>query len=47
MKIITERGMGKTIFVIVFLHSLITTGVVKHENIYTFSPTFNEQDQWR
>ena len=47
MKIIAARGMGKTIFLITFLHSLINRGMVKHENIYIFCPTFNEQDQWR
>ena len=47
MKIIAARGMGKTIFLITFLHSLINRGIVKHENIYIFCPTFNEQDQWR
>ena len=39
------RGMCKTIFLIAFLHSLINSGVLKHEDIYIFCPTFNEQDQ--
>ena len=47
MKIIAARDMGKTIFLITFLHSLINRGIVKHENIYIFCPTFNEQVQWR
>ena len=47
MKIIAAKGMGKTIFRIAFLHSLINKGIVKHENIYIFCPRFNEQDQWR
>ena len=47
MKIIAARGMGKTIFVIAFLHSLVNRGIVKHENIYIFCPIFNEQDPWR
>ena len=47
IKIIAARGMGKTIFLIAFLHSLINRGIVKHEDIYIFCPTFNEQDQWR
>ena len=47
MKIIAARGMGKSIFLIAFLHSLINRGIVKHENIFIFSSTFNEQDQWR
>ena len=47
MKIITARAMGKTIFLIAFLHSFVNRGIVKHENIYFFCPTFNEQDQWR
>ena len=29
--------MGKTIFLIEFLHSLINRGIVKHEDIYIFS----------
>ena len=47
MKIIAARGMGKSIFLIAFLLSLINRGIVKHENIFIFSSTFNEQDQWR
>ena len=47
MKIIGARGKGKTMFLIAFLHSLINRGIVKHEEIYIFCPTFNEQDQWR
>ena len=47
MKIIAARGMGKTIFLIAFLHSLVNRGIVKHKDIYIFCPTFNEQDQWR
>ena len=47
MKIIAARGMGKTIFLIAFLHSLVNSGIVKHKDIYIFCPTFNEQDQWR
>ena len=47
MKIIAARGMGKTEFVIAFLHSLVNRGIVKHENIYIFCPIFNEQDPWR
>ena len=35
--------MGKTTFLIAFLHSI----VVKHEDIYIFCPTFDDQDQWR
>ena len=46
-KIIAARGMGKTIFLIVFLHSLVISGIVKHKDIYVFGPTFNEQDRWR
>ena len=38
MKIIAARGMGKTIFLIEFLHSLINRGIVKHEKyFYLFS----------
>ena len=47
MKIIAARAMGKTIFLIAFLHSLVNRGIVKHKNIYIFRPTFNEQNQWR
>ena len=47
MKVIAARGMGKTILFIAFLHWLVNRGIVKHENIYIFCPTFNEQDQWR
>ena len=47
MKIIAARGMDKSIFLIAFLHSLINRGIVKHENIFIFSSTFNEQDQCR
>ena len=47
MKIIAARGMGKSIFLIAFLLSLINRWIVKHENIFIFSSTFNEQDQWR
>ena len=47
MKMIAARGMGKAIFLITFLHSLINIGIVKHEEIYIFCPTLNEQDQWR
>ena len=46
-KIIAARGTGKTIFLIAFLHSLVNREIVKHEDIYIFCPTFNEQDQWR
>ena len=45
MKIIAVRGMGKTIFLIAFLHSFINRGVVKDEDIYIFCPTFD--NQWR
>ena len=38
MRIIAARGMGKTIFLIEFLHSLINRGIVKHEKyFYLFS----------
>ena len=47
MKIITARAMGKTIFLIAFLHSFVNSGIVKHENIFIFCPTFNEQDHRR
>ena len=47
MKIIAARGMGKTIFLIAFLHSIINRGILNHEDIYIFWPKFNEQDQWR
>ena len=47
MKIIAARAMGKTIFLIAFLHSLVNRGIIKHKNIYIFRPTFNEQNQWR
>ena len=42
IKIIAARGMGQTIFLIAFLHSLINRGIV-----CIFCATFNEQDQWR
>ena len=45
MKIIAVRGMGKTIFLIAFLHSLINRGVVKDEDIYIFCPTFDNQSR--
>ena len=35
-KIMAARGMGKTIFLIAFLHSLLNRGIVKHENTYIF-----------
>ena len=44
IKIIEAIGIGKTIFLIAFLYSLINRGIVKHENIYIFGPRFNEQD---
>ena len=47
MKFIPARGMGKTIFLIAFLYSLINRGVVKHEDIYTFCPTLDNQHHWR
>ena len=47
MKIIVARGMGKTIFLIAFLHSLVNKGTVKHEYIHIFCLTFDNQDQWR
>ena len=47
MKIIAARRMGKIIFLTAFLNSLINRGIVKHEDIYIFCPTFDEQDQWR
>ena len=47
MKIIASRGMGKTIFLIAFLHSLINRGIENHKDIYIFCPTFDNQDQWR
>ena len=38
LKIIVARGMGKLIFLIEFLHSLINRGIVKHEKyFYLFS----------
>ena len=46
-KIIAARGTGKTIFLIAFLQSLVNREIVKHEDIYIFCPTFNEQDQCR
>ena len=33
MKIIASRGMGKTLFLIAFLYSLLNREIVKHENI--------------
>ena len=42
IKIIAAKGMGQTIFLIAFLHSLINRGIV-----CIFCATFNEQDQWR
>ena len=39
--------MGKTIFLIAFLYSLVNRGIVKHEDIYIFCPTCDNQDQWR
>ena len=47
MKIIAARGMGKTIFLIAFSHSLVNRGIVKYEDIYIFCRTFDKQDQWR
>ena len=47
LKVIASRGMSKTLFFTVFLHSLVNSGIVKHENVQIFCPTFNEQDQWR
>ena len=47
MKIIAARVMGKTILLIAFLRSLVNRGTVKHEDIYIFCPTFDNQDQWR
>ena len=47
MKLIAAGGMRKTIFFIAFFHSLANKGILKQDNIYTFCPTFNEQDQWR
>ena len=47
MKINAPRGMGKAIFLIAFLYSLFDRGVVKHEDIYTFCPTLDNQDHWR
>ena len=47
MKIIPARDMGKTIFLITFLHSLVNRRIVKHEDIYTVCPTFDNQDHWR
>ena len=44
MKIIAARGMGKTILLIAFLRSLVNRGTVKHEDIYIFCPTFDNQD---
>ena len=37
-KIMAARGMGKTKFLIAFLHSLLNRGIVKHKNIYIFCP---------
>ena len=45
MKTIAARGIGKTVFLIAFLHSLINRGIVNHEDIYIFCPTFDEQHQ--
>ena len=47
MKIIAARSKGKTIFLIAFLYSLINRVIVKHEDIYIFCLTFDNQDQWR
>ena len=47
MKINAPRGMGKAIFLIGFLYSLINRGAVKHGKIYTFCPTLDNQDRWR
>ena len=46
MKVIASRGMGKTIFLITFLHSIINRCIVKYEDVYIFCPTFNDQNQW-
>ena len=47
MKIIAARSKGKTIFLIAFLYSLLNRVIVKHEDIYIFCLTFDNQDQWR
>ena len=47
MKIIAARVIGKAIFLITFLHSIVNRGIARHENIYIFCPTFNKQDQRR
>ena len=47
MKSIAARGMGKAIFLIAVLRSLINRGIGNHEDIYIFCPTFDEQDQRR
>lgn len=46
LKYIGARGMGKTIFVIAFLHSLFLKGIIKYEDVLVFCPTFNQQEQW-
>ena len=45
MKIIAVRGMGKTIFLIAFLHSFINRGVVKDEDVYIFWPTKKKHEK--
>ena len=45
MKIIGARGMGKIIFIIAFIHSLVLKGIIKYEDVLVFCPTFNQQEQ--
>ena len=46
IKIIGARGMGKTIFFIAFLHSLVLKGIIKYEDILVFCRAFNQREQW-
>ena len=46
MKNIATRVMAKTICFNAFLNSFVNKGIVKHEDIYIFCLTFDNQDEW-
>ena len=46
MKIVGERGSGKTSFLIGFLLSLVNNEIIKNWDVSVFGLTYNYQSQW-
>ena len=46
MKTIRSKGRGETVFLIIFLHSLVNEKIIGYNDIYIFCSTFDKNKQW-